>query len=84
MARKAKTKPAARRAVKRIPAKANRPKIDPLDAYVAAAAQALDLPLTAQYRPGVKMNLAVTMRMAAIVAAFPLPDEAEPAPVFRA
>ena len=76
MGRKAKTK--------RTVAKAKPPAADPIDTYIAASAQALDLPLTAQYRPGVKMNFVVTLRMASIVMAFPLPDEAEPAPVFGA
>ena len=80
MARKAKTK----RAAKSARPKAEKPAADPLDAYIAAAAQALDLPLTPQYQPGVKANLAVTLRMGSFVGAFPLPDEAEPAPVFRA
>jgi hypothetical protein len=32
----------------------------------------------------VRANLRVTLDQAAIVAEFPLPDDAEPAPVFRA
>ncbi len=82
MARKTKTK--TKPGAKHAPVKSKTPAADPLDAYIAAAAKAFDLPVTAQYRPGVKMNLVVTLRMASIVAAFPLPDEAEPAPVFRA
>jgi hypothetical protein len=57
---------------------------DPLDAYIAAAAAALDLPLEPAWQPTVKANLAVTLKHAATVAAFPLPDEAEPAPVYEA
>ena len=34
--------------------------------------------------PAVRGNLAVTLRLAALVAAFALPDDAEPAPVFKA
>ena len=57
---------------------------DPLDDFLNAAAQALDLPLEEAWKPAVKANLAVTLQHAALVAEFPLPDEAEPAPVFRA
>jgi len=55
-----------------------------LDAYVDAAAHALGIPLRPEWRDSVKANLAVSFRMAALVTAFPLPDEAEPAPVFEA
>ena len=57
---------------------------DPLDDFIAAAAAALDLPLEPAWQPSVKANLAVTLRLGALVAEFPLPDDAEPAPVFRA
>lgn len=57
---------------------------DPLDDYIAAAAAALDLPLEPEWRPAVKANLAVTLRLAASVGEFALPDEAELAPVFKA
>jgi hypothetical protein len=57
---------------------------DRLDDFIAAAAVALDLPLEPAWRPAVKANLAVTLQHAALVAAFPLGDEAEPAPVFKA
>jgi len=56
---------------------------DPLEAYIAAAATALDLPLDPAWHAAVKANLVVTLH-AANVAAFALPDEAEPAPVFKA
>ena len=45
---------------------------------------ALDLPLQAEWQGAVKANLAVTLKHAALVADFPLSDEAEPAPVFKA
>jgi hypothetical protein len=57
---------------------------DPLDDFILTAAQALGLPLEADWQPAVKANLAVTLAHAALVAEFELPDEAEPAPVFRA
>ena len=33
---------------------------------------------------GAERNLEVTLRLAALVEEFPLPDDAEPAPVFKA
>lgn len=55
-----------------------------LDEFIAAAAAALDLPLDPAWQASIKANLEVTLRHAATVAEFPLPDDAEPAPVFRA
>jgi len=57
---------------------------DPLDDFLLAAARTLELPLEEAWQPAVKANLAVTLTHAATVAEFALPDEAEPAPVFRA
>ena len=57
---------------------------DNLDALIAASAHAQDLPVDPAWYSAVRFNLDVTLRLAALVAAFPLPDEAEPAPVFRA
>jgi hypothetical protein len=57
---------------------------DPLDDLIESAARALDLPIKPDWKPAVKANLAVTLRMGQEVAAFKLPDEAEPAPVFVA
>ena len=57
---------------------------DPLDDFIAAAATALDLPLAPEWQSAVKANLAVTLKHAALAAEFPLPDEAEPAPIYTA
>ena len=57
---------------------------DALDDFIDAAAQALALPVEPAWKPAIKANLEVTLRLAAVVAEFPLPDEAEPAPVFEA
>ena len=57
---------------------------DPLDDFIAAAAAALELPLAPEWQSAVKANLAVTLKHAALVAEFPLPDEAEPAPIYQA
>jgi hypothetical protein len=55
-----------------------------LDELIDASAAALALPIAAEWKPAIKGNLEVTMRLAGIVAEFPLPDEAEPAPIFEA
>jgi hypothetical protein len=57
---------------------------DPLDDYIDAAGRALQLPIDPAWKPAVRANLEVTLRLAALVTEFALPDEAEPAPVFRA
>jgi len=77
-----KARVSAKRAGKRRPIK-TLPR-DPLDAFIAAAAAALDLPVEPQWRPAIKANLGVILRQAALVADFALPDDAEPAPVFEA
>jgi hypothetical protein len=57
---------------------------DPLDDLIDAAARTLDLPIKPDWKPAVKTNLQVTLRLGQQVAEFSLPDEAEPAPVFVA
>ena len=57
---------------------------DDLDALVDAAAKAMGLPIEPAWKPAIKANLQVSLRLAAIVEEFELPDEAEPAPVFEA
>ena len=57
---------------------------DPLDDLITAAAAALALPLEPTWRPAVRANLEVTLRFAKAVDDVDLPDDAEPAPVFRA
>ena len=52
------------------------------EAYLDAAAALLGLPLDPAHRPGVLLNLRRLAEMAALVTEFPLPDDAEPAPVF--
>ena len=52
-------------------------------AYVDAAAALIGLPLDPAHRPGVVLNLERIAQMAALIAEVPLPDAAEPAPVFR-
>jgi hypothetical protein len=57
---------------------------DALDALMTATARELKLPLETAWRPGVKFNLNLILRIASLVDEFPLPDDAEPAPVFHA
>jgi len=58
--------------------------IDGIAALVAVSAQQLALPIDPAWRAGVKVNLKLLFEHAARVDALPLPDEIEPAPVFRA
>jgi hypothetical protein len=58
--------------------------LDPLDDYIDAVAKALDLPIENAWRPAVRANLEVSLRLARLVDEFALPDEAEPASVFTA
>ncbi len=57
---------------------------DQLDVFIDAAARALSLPLEPAWKPAVRANLDVTLGLAGLVNEFPLPDDAEPAPVFKA
>jgi hypothetical protein len=57
---------------------------DPIDAMIAAEAQALGLSLEPAWRAGVAFNLRLILRLGALVDEFKLPDDAEPAPVFHA
>ncbi len=59
-------------------------KRDPLDSFVDAAAHTLDLKIEPAWKGAVKANLELTLALAALFADFPLPDDAEPAPVFSA
>jgi hypothetical protein len=57
---------------------------DELDQFIAVSARVLALPIEPMWYPTIRSNLEVTLRLAAVVAEFELPDGAEPAPVFRA
>jgi 1-carboxybiuret hydrolase subunit AtzG-like protein len=57
---------------------------DEWNEFIAASARALALPVDPAWYPAVRANLEVTWRLAGLVAQFELPDDAEPAPVFRA
>jgi hypothetical protein len=57
---------------------------DHLDAYIDSAAAALGIPIDAAWKSTIRANLDVTFKLAALVGEKELPDDAEPAPVFRA
>jgi Protein of unknown function (DUF4089) len=57
---------------------------DPLNAYIDAVGMALALPIDDAWKPAVKTNLEVSLRLARLVDEFALPDETEPASVFAA
>ena len=57
---------------------------DTLEEFIVAAAAALGIALEGAWPPAVRLNLEVTLRHAATVDEFKLPDEVEPAPVFEA
>jgi hypothetical protein len=80
-AAKAKAKTKAKAKV----AKAAKPAArDALDDMIDAAAKTLSLKCSQAWMPSIKANLQVILRQAALVDAFALPDEVEPAPVFEA
>jgi hypothetical protein len=57
---------------------------DPLDDYIDAVAKALALTVEEVWRPAVKANLEVSLKLAGLVDSFVLPDATEPAPIFNA
>jgi hypothetical protein len=57
---------------------------DHLDNYIDAVATALALPVEEAWRPAVRANLEVSLRLAKLVDEFPVPDETEPASIFSA
>ena len=57
---------------------------DPLDDYIDAVSKALALPVEDAWKPAVRANLEVSLRLERLVDEFTLPDETEPASVFAA
>jgi hypothetical protein len=55
---------------------------DAIDRFIEAAAQVLALPVEPAWHGAIRFNLEVTLKAAGLFADFPLPDDAEPAPVF--
>jgi hypothetical protein len=57
---------------------------DPLDDYIDAVSKALGLSIADAWKPAVRSNLEISLKLAALVDEFALPDETEPANVFAA
>jgi hypothetical protein len=57
---------------------------DHLDDYIDAVAKAMALPVEDAWRPAVRANLEVSLRLARLVDEFPLPDETESAAIYSA
>lgn len=57
---------------------------DDLDAWLDANAALLRIPIAPEWRASVRLHLRITRDHAQRVMEFSLPDDAEPAPVFRA
>jgi hypothetical protein len=57
---------------------------DDLDAFITAGTALLHLPIQPAWRAAIRLHLEISMTLADIVLAFPLPDESDPAPVFTA
>jgi hypothetical protein len=57
---------------------------DTIDDYIASVAKALALPIEDAWKPAIRANLEVSLRLGKLVDEFPLPDETEPASVFVA
>ncbi len=55
-----------------------------LDSLIEATAETLALPIDPAWMPSLRANLDVILKLAQFVDAFPLPDEAAPAPVITA
>jgi hypothetical protein len=57
---------------------------DPLDDYIDSVSKALGLTVEEAWRPAVRGNLEVSLRLGRLVDEFTLPDETEPASVYSA
>jgi hypothetical protein len=60
------------------------PDRDLTDDFIEAAAKSLDLSLDPAWKPSIRNNLEVTFKLGRLVEDFPLSDDAEPAPVYKA
>jgi 1-carboxybiuret hydrolase subunit AtzG-like protein len=57
---------------------------DDIDAWLDANAALLGIPVQPEWREGIRLHLRITRDLARRVMEFPLSDEADPAPIFRA
>jgi hypothetical protein len=53
-----------------------------LDAFIGAGTALLGLPVQPAWREAIRLHLRISLTHAQAVLDFPLPDEADPAPVF--
>jgi hypothetical protein len=60
------------------------PNSDPTGDFIEAAASALGIPLDPAWKPAIRGNFDVSQKLARLVDEFQLPDDAEPAPVYKA
>jgi len=54
-----------------------------LDLLIAAGTALLRIPIAPEWQPAIRTHLAASLVHAAAVLEFPLPDDAEPAAIFR-
>jgi hypothetical protein len=57
---------------------------DEIDAWLDASAAILDIGVAPEWREAIRLHLRITRDLAQRVIEFPLPDEADPAPIFCA
>jgi hypothetical protein len=83
-------KPRKSRSTGRPPRKTRKPikppkalKRDPLYEFIEAGTRALNIKIEKAWLRAIGEHLLVTWRHGVVVAVFPLPDDAEPAPVFE-
>jgi Protein of unknown function (DUF4089) len=55
-----------------------------VEGWITSGAAMLGIPMRTEWRPAIRMHLEVTLCHARDVMSFPLPDEANPAPIFQA
>jgi hypothetical protein len=56
---------------------------DNVDAWLDANAAVLGIAVAPEWRDAIRLHLRITHDLAQHVMQFPLPDEADPAPIFR-
>lgn len=56
---------------------------DELAEFITAGAALLGIPIAPEWQPAIRAHLAACLIHATMVGEFPLPDDAEPAAVFR-
>jgi hypothetical protein len=54
-----------------------------LDAWISAGTALLGIPIQPEWRAAIRLHLTITLGHANTVLAFKLPDDADPAPVYR-